>query len=608
MQQGDEDRERVRGAINLVEQFAAVTKVKKSGRSHMALCPFHQEKTPSLSIDPGRGLFYCHGCHKGGDVFTLVQETQGLSFPEALQTLARQAGIVLSRQPGDGKAAAERERLVGVMRRAVDFYTQRLLSGPDAGQARAYLRSRGYDRPLIEKFGLGFAPTDAPSLRVELRAGGVSDSRMERAGLIVRRGSARSPSGDRFRDRFWGRVMFPIHDLRGDPVGFGARLLSGRGPKYLNSPETALYRKSRLLYGLHLARPTISRGGESVVVEGYTDVIALHQAGMETAVATCGTALGQEHLESLGRLGERIVLAFDADRAGSDAVLRGERVSRASKRQLDLRVAELPGGKDPADLVQDGRTEELREAVRQARPALQYRIEQRLRRVDLSEPESRARAVNELAPLVAAVADSTTRAEYEQALSRGTGVGITDIRAAVGRSGGRAGPRPDGPGPRTPETPRPRAGRRPPMERELLRAILRNHPALQELEVDGALFADGLHRRIFEAIEAAWRATPPGEPTPISWDPGTSRSDDGKGTAMEGSVRLALIEIASDRSALGDPRPMVIRCRREALRRDAASIRAQMGRLAADDPRRDDLLQQFGKLERRRQELTGDLR
>ena len=601
MNRGEDDRDRVRAAVNLVEQFAAVTKVKRSGRSHMALCPFHQEKTPSLSIDPARGLFYCHGCHKGGDVFTLVQETQGLTFPEALETLARQAGITLSRRPGGGRAAAERERLVGVMRRAVEFYTRRLLGGADAGQARSYLRSRGYDRPLIEKFGLGFSPAGEPSLRTELRAAGIEDRAMERAGLVISRGR------DGARDRFWGRIMFPIHNLRGDPVGFGARLLAGTGPKYLNSPETPLYRKSELLYGLHMARREISRDDRAVVVEGYTDVIALHRAGLESAVATCGTALGEDHLEVLGRLGERIVLAFDADRAGSDAALRGERVSRRSGRRLDLRVAELPDGKDPADLVQDGRLDELREAVADARPVLQYRIERRLSRVDPTQPESRARAVNELAPLVAAVADPATRAEYEDALSRGTGVGIAEVKAAVRRSSGAG--RSDRSGSRS--KPTVRRGRPvhrgSPMERELLRAILLNHPALREMEVDGTLFAEGPHRRVFESIEADWRATPPGEPTPIHWR-GEAPSAGAAGSAdLPEEARLAL-EISSDQSDPGDPRPMVIRCRREALGREAASISAQIGRLAADDPRRDGLLERFGHLQRRRQELTGDLR
>lgn len=599
MSRGDDDRERVRAAVNLVEQFAAVTKVKKSGRSHMALCPFHQEKTPSLSIDPGRGLFYCHGCHKGGDVFTLVQETQGMSFHEALQTLARQAGIALSQRPADGRAAAQRERLVGAMRRAVDFYTQRLLSGPDAGPARAYLRSRGYDRAVVEKFGLGYSPHRPPFLVTELRSAGLAEAVMERAGLVIRR-----PDGH--RDRFWDRIMFPIHDLKGDPVGFGARAMGDRGPKYLNSPETPIYRKSRLLYGLHMARREISRDDRAVVVEGYTDVIAMHQGGMGSAVATCGTALGEEHMEVLGRLGERIVLAFDADRAGSDAVLRGERVSRRSGRRLDLRVAELPDGKDPADLLQDGRLEELRQAVEDARSALAYRIERRLRGVDLTDPESRARAVNELGAVVAEVGDRTVRADYEQTLSRRTGVGMAEIRAAVARAKGR--PREK----RSPDRrkPPPRTARREhrgsPVERELLRAVLFNHPALRDLEVDGTLFADGLYRRAFEAVEADWRSAPVGKPTPFSLQEGEAGGATEQ-TAPPDEVIMALLEISADRSELGDPRPSVIRCRRAALGRERNMIDARMRALAPDDPLRPKLLKEIVHLERRRQELAGAL-
>ncbi len=608
MKRGEDDRDRVRAAVNLVEQFAAITKVKRSGRSYTALCPFHQEKTPSLSIDPGRGLFYCFGCHKGGDVFTLIQETQGLSFPDALQSLARQAGIVLTYRPGDGGKAADRERLVQVMRRAVDFYTKRLLSGADAGPARAYLRSRGYDRPLIEKFGLGFSPLGEPSLKTELRSAGISDSVMERAGLAVRRGRSGS---DELRDRFWGRIMFPIHDLRGDPVGFGARLLSGQGPKYLNSPETPLYHKSRLLYGLHLARREISRSDQAVVVEGYTDVIALNQAGMESAVATCGTALGEDHLEVLGRLGERIVLAFDADRAGSDAVLRGERVSRRSGRRLDLRVAELPDGKDPADLVQDDRLEDLRQAVSDSRPVLQYRMERRLSGVDLTDPESRARAVNELSALVGAVGDQATRAEYERTLSRMTGVGISEIEAVVRRGARRA----VGGGPNDSRAPSSRGQGRPfnrgsAVERELLKAVLANHPALRELEVDTTLFGEGLYRRVFEEIEADWRAAPIGRPTPIAWR-GEDSSGGETGSETPSSpdeVHRELLAISADRLEPGDPRPLVIRCRRAALGREIEGLGARMRSLAADDPLRPQLLEQVVKLERRRQELTGDLR
>ena len=611
MVRGDDDRERVRAAVNLVEQFAAITKVKRSGRSFTALCPFHQEKTPSLSIDPARGLFYCFGCHKGGDVFTLVQETQGLSFPDALQALARQAGIVLTHRPGDGKRAAERERLVDVMRRAVDFYGRRLLSGADAGPARAYLRSRGYDRALIEKFGLGFSPTEEPSLGTELRSAGVSNSVMERAGLAVRRGWGRGPGDGGVRDRFWGRIMFPIHDLRGDPVGFGARLMSGDGPKYLNSPETPLYRKSRLLYGLHLARREISRSDRAVVVEGYTDVIAMHRAGMESAVATCGTALGEDHLEVLGRLGQQIVLAFDADRAGSDAVLRGERVSRRSGRRLDLRVAELPDGKDPADLLQEDRLEEVRQAVDDSRPALQYRMERRLSGVDLADPEARARAVNELGPLLAAVGDQATRAEYERTLSRMTGAGLSEIQAVVRRGAGRAGrsgaSRRGGSGGPPPSVRDRQSHRGSAVERELLKAVLANHPALRDLEVDSTLFGQGLYRQAFQRVEADWRVTPTGQPTPIAWR-GEGSSDESEQEDSPDEVDRELLAISADDLKPGDPRPLVIRCRRAALGREMDGLGARMRSLAADDPQRPRLLAQVVELERRRQELTGDLR
>ena len=345
-----------------------------------------------------------------------------------------------------------------------------------------------------------------------------------------------------------------------------------------------------------------------MVVEGYTDVIALHQAGMESAVATCGTALGEDHLEVLGRLGERIVLAFDADRAGSDAVLRGERVSRRSGRRLDLRVAELPDGKDPADLLQDGRLEDLRQAVNGARPALQYRIERRLAEVDPTEPESRARAVEELGPLLAAIGDSTIRGEYEKVLSLATGVNITGIKEVVARGPVKHSVERPSRRREPPSRPRHPTYQGSPVERELLKAVLSNHPVLREVEVDETLFAKGPYRRIFQEIEADWRASPPGEPTPITWaveEPSEDRSPEESPFPAE--MRLTLLEIASEQSEPGDPRTMVIRCRQAALGREAAAIRSLMGSLARDDPMRDQLLGRLGQLESRRQELTGDL-
>ncbi|HSJ36419.1 MAG TPA: DNA primase, partial [Acidimicrobiia bacterium] len=350
-----EDIDRVRQATNLVELVGAVTKVKRSGRSHMAICPFHQEKSPSMSIDPGRGLYHCFGCQKGGDVFTFLEETQGLDFNEAVEELARRAGIHLESDPEAGRRRGRRNALHEAVRRAIEVYHERLKTGPDAGQARAYLRSRGYDGDVVDEYRIGFAPDEWEVLVKELRAGGIGEQTMIDAGL------ARRGRGGRVYDYFRGRVMFPIHDLRGDPVGFGGRILSGDGAKYVNSPDSSIYNKSRLLYGLDRARAAITQSGRSVVVEGYTDVIGLHQAGIPEAVATCGTALTDEHFDLLRRFSERVVLAFDADEAGAEAARRTSELEAPVRLDLDMRVAVMPDGGDPADIVQAGRVEELRQ-------------------------------------------------------------------------------------------------------------------------------------------------------------------------------------------------------------------------------------------------------
>ncbi|MGI9665937.1 MAG: DNA primase, partial [Acidimicrobiia bacterium] len=304
-----EDIDAVRDKTDLAELASEITKVRKSGRSTMAVCPFHSEKTPSLSIDAARGLYHCFGCGKSGDVYRWVQETQALDFAEAVEFLARRAGVTLRVDPQAAKRRNQREQLVDATTKAVEFYTDRLKTGSDAGQARAYLRGRGYDADVVEQFGLGYSPDEWDQLATHLKDAGIKDEVMMKAGLASR--SKRGTLIDRFR----GRVMFPIFDVRGDAVGFGARILEGDGPKYLNSSESPIYHKSRLLYGLNWAKSDIVRADTSVVVEGYTDVIAMHLAGMPIAVATCGTALGEDHLDLLRRFSERVVFAFDADEA-----------------------------------------------------------------------------------------------------------------------------------------------------------------------------------------------------------------------------------------------------------------------------------------------------
>lgn len=422
-----DDIDKVRQATDLVEMVSAVTKVKRSGRSHMAICPFHQEKSPSLSLDPARGLYHCFGCQKGGDVFTFLSETQGLDFSEAVEELARRAGIQLQSDPGADRRRGRRNALHEAVRRAIEVYHKRLMDSPDAGPARSYLRSRGYDSDVVDEYRLGYAPDTWDTLVKELAAGGMGENTMIEAGL------ARRGRGGRVYDYFRGRVMFPIHDLRGDPAGFGGRILAGDGAKYVNSPDSSIYHKSRLLYGLDRARTAISRSGRSVVVEGYTDVIALHRSGVPEAVATCGTALTDDHFDLLRRFSDRVVLAFDADEAGADAARRTSELEAPVRLDLDMRVAVMPEGGDPADIVQQGRVDEMLEAVENARPLLQFRLEREVARLDLSEPEARARALHSAVSLISRVSDPIARREYERFVARLVGVDLETVAAAVGR-------------------------------------------------------------------------------------------------------------------------------------------------------------------------------
>ncbi len=475
----DEDKDRVRQATSIVDLVGAVTTVKKSGRNMMAVCPFHQEKTPSMSIDVARGLYYCHGCHARGDIFTFVQETQGLTFPEALEVLASRSNIILTEDPQAQKRRGERHRLVEAVADAIDFYHRVLMSSPDAGHARAYLRGRGYDADTVADFKLGYAPDRGDVMVRELKARNVSDSSMMDAGL-ARRG--RSGLYDYFRDR----VLFPTYDVRGDPVGFGGRILGDGQPKYLNTPETPIYKKSHLLYGLDRARREIQKEGFAVIVEGYTDVIGLHRAGMKVAVATNGTALGDDHFELLRRFCDRIVLAFDADAAGGRAALRGDDLSVPVNLELDLRVAAMPTGVDPAEMVQSGRFEEFSTAVERSIPLLQFWLERELDHYDPREPESRARALKSVGARLEKVDDDLARGEYARFVADRLGIDMETVEQAIGR---RSRARRSGVGsrrsePRVTTTPRRRA------EEELLRTLLSNAAVVRGAGVDETWFSD----------------------------------------------------------------------------------------------------------------------
>jgi DNA primase len=576
-----EDIDRVRERTDLVELASEVTKVKRTGRSVMAICPFHQEKTPSLSIDAARGLYHCFGCGKSGDVFGWVQETQNLGFSDSVELLAQRAGVTVTQDPEAAKRKDRRARLVDAVDKAAAFYYERLKTGDDAGHARGYLRSRGYGSDVVDQFVIGYSPPEWELLVKHLRDQGIKDEAMVGAGLASR--SRRGGLVDRFR----GRLMFPIYDLRGDAVGFGARLLEGgEGPKYLNSPETPIYHKSRLLYGLNWAKSEIVRSDQSVVVEGYTDVIAMHLAGLPIAVATCGTALGEDHLNLLRRFSTRVVLAFDADEAGAGAADRG--FEQSVPGDLDLRVAVLPPGRDPADLVSEGDTAAVDKAIKTSVPLLQFRIERELDKFDLTEPEARGRAVGVAAKLITLHPDPVVRHEYAVLVSRHTGVDIDVIESSLRRGGTAA-----------PASTRPEAEARLSgaelAERELLRLSLANDAGLRALEPEATLLEGELHRRAYAIIGPAVSALDAAATPDLGAILGSANTEEHE----------LLRRLAVDDRPLPDADDVVKRLKLAGVERRIENMRSQ---LAATDPDADprgysDRFESLIALEQQRREL-----
>ncbi len=558
-----DDIDTVRDKTDLVELASEITKVKRSGRSTMAVCPFHSEKTPSLSIDGARGLYHCFGCGKSGDIYRWVQDTQGLDFSGAVEFLARRAGVTLTVDPEAAKRRGKRDQLVEATSKAVAFYSERLKSATDAGGARSYLRGRGYDGDVVDRFSLGYSPDDWEALVTHLRNEGIRDDTMMEAGL------ARKSRNNKLIDRFRGRLMFPVFDIRGDPVGFGARILEGDGPKYLNSSESAIYHKSRLLYGLNWAKSDIVRQDTAVVVEGYTDVIAMHIADMPIAVATCGTALVEGHIDLLRRFSERVVLAFDADEAGVGAALRG--FEKSVPGDLDLRVAILPEGKDPAEVVAHDGADVLKEAIDGSMPLLRFRIESELANFDLSEPEARTRAVRAVAAVIALHPDPVARHEYAVMVTRDTGVETRLIEQAIRSSVQRpARARVDGPSDIEPpdehaEPTKPRTASYA-MEAELLRVMLANDESLSDVEVRAELFANDETSGAFDRVTKMLNGLSVGEPPDLGSAIG---NDESREAAM-------LRELALDETPLPDPAELVTRLQVATIESEIVETRSSL--------------------------------
>ena len=378
-----EDVARVRDSTDVVAVVSEHVALRRVGRQYMAPCPFHADKSPSFSLNPALGVYYCFGCGAKGDVITFVREIDHVDFAEAVERLAARAGIQLRYDDvQEGKDRQRRARLLDAMERAVEWYHQRLLTAPDAATARGYLRSRGYDGDVVRAFRMGWAPDEWDGLARELR---LPDEVLTDAGLGFKNRAGRQ------QDAFRARVMFPIFDASDRAVAFGGRVLpGGEGSKYKNSQETPIYQKSRTLYALNWAKQDVVATGEVIVCEGYTDVIGFFGAGLRRAVATCGTALTEEHVRMLRNFADkRVVLAFDADAAGQTAAERF--YAWEEKYQVNIAVAALPPGADPGDVARSD-PDGLRRAVESARPYLAFRLERVLSSADMSSVEGRARA------------------------------------------------------------------------------------------------------------------------------------------------------------------------------------------------------------------------
>ncbi len=410
----DEDIQKVRDANDVVAVIGERVPVKQKGRDFWCCCPLHQEKTPSFKIDPSTQLWHCFGCGEGGDVFSFIMKTEDMTFPEAVRRLAERAHIDIVEAGGRGSVPASRKaRLKDICARAAEFYHTQLMRGrgPEADAARSYLASRGFGGKVPGKWCLGFAPGRGALVRHLSSLGFKADEMVAANVALDGRGA--------LRDRFYNRVMFPIFDVSGDCIAFGGRVIGSGEPKYLNSQETPLFHKSQVLYGLDHAKAAMAATGVAIVVEGYTDVIALHEAGIENAVATLGTALTMRHIRVLSRhASKRIVYLFDGDAAGQRAADRAlafidkSMTPEAGRSQVDLVAVTLPDNQDPAEFVQARGADALRELVDDAKPLLEYGIDRRLASHNLDSAEGRARALDDCLAVLAPIKESILAKDY----------------------------------------------------------------------------------------------------------------------------------------------------------------------------------------------------
>jgi DNA primase len=497
-----------------------VTLRNAGGGSLKGLCPFHDEKSPSFHVTPSRGFYHCFGCGEGGDVITFVQKIEGVGFAEAVERLAQRFGVQLRYTEEDGRSASrpqsgQRSRLIEAHRLAADFYAGQLVDSSDAVLARQFLDERGFDKDAADRFGVGFAPQAGDSLLRHLRQKGFTDQELVTAGLVAE-------SGRGAYDRFRGRLLWPIRDVSGEVLGFGARRLFDDDrvqAKYLNTPETPIYKKSQVLYGVDLARREIARRSQAVVVEGYTDVMACHLAGVGTAIATCGTSFGEDHARMLRRLlldhdefrGE-VIFTFDGDEAGQRAALKAFQGDQQFVAQTYVAVE--PDGLDPCEVRLSKGDAGVRELIARRVPLYRFVLGDVVGRYDLDRADSRIDAMREAARLVASIRDRSKVDAFARELSGMIGLDVEEVRAEVrqavkrGRSRGGATARASGPEGTSPPPPDERPSLRDPrfaVERETLKLALQ-WPSLAVdplADVEAADFTHPTYFLVWQTVEAA---------------------------------------------------------------------------------------------------------
>jgi len=609
-----EDVEHVREATRIDEVVSDHVTLKTAGIGALkGLCPFHDEKSPSFNVRPAIGRWHCFGCGEGGDVIAFVQQVDHLTFSEAVERLAARIGYPLRYEDDDGRRTplrepvGQRQRLVDASRAAAQFYAEQLAAAPDALAGRQFLADRGFDREAAAHFGVGFAPRSGEALLRHLRNRSFTEDELVNAGLVGRglRG---------LYDRFRGRLVWPIRDLAGDVVGFGARRLFDDDrieAKYLNTPETALYKKSHVLYGLDLAKKEIARTRQVVVVEGYTDVMACHLAGVATAVATCGTAFAADHIRIVRRLigdesgkgalslsseafARAVVFVFDGDAAGQKAA---ERAFDGDQNFTSLTyVAVASGGLDPCELRQQHGDEAVRELVRGRQPLFEFAIRSALERFDLDSAEGRVAALRAAVPAVARIRDASLRPEYARRLAGWLGLEVEEVRRAVAQaarqvSREQAGGGPGGAGPQSPSAgaalrpdPRDPVVR---IEREAVECLLQV-PHLVPAEEADALgeraFDVPAFRAVHQAVRAAGGMAVARTLSPPAWAEAVQDAAPDAVRQLVSELAVVPLPADSDEALARYAYSVVLRVAEAELARDIGTLRSRVQRLDAHAP------------------------